>query len=95
MVEKECGVASERSDPGRVHLERDGRRAKRPRVIAKNPAFLYGMRPLDAKWAPELRYLSVYELFPILANRNDKVVHEDEEKERGNRGRGRDGGRGG
>eukprot|EP00959_Pyramimonas_sp_CCMP1952_P422936 8859532-Pyramimonas_sp.AAC.1 len=30
-VEKEWGVASERSDPGRVHVERDGRRAKRPR----------------------------------------------------------------
>eukprot|EP00959_Pyramimonas_sp_CCMP1952_P285418 5967694-Pyramimonas_sp.AAC.1 len=93
MVEKECGVASERSDPGRAHLERDGRRARRPRVIANNPAFLCGMRPLDAKWAPELRYLSVYEcFFPILANRNDKVVHDIEEKERGNRGRGREGG---
>eukprot|EP00959_Pyramimonas_sp_CCMP1952_P413600 8666326-Pyramimonas_sp.AAC.1 len=32
MVDKECGVASERSDPGRVHVERDGRRAKRPRA---------------------------------------------------------------
>eukprot|EP00959_Pyramimonas_sp_CCMP1952_P285943 5979115-Pyramimonas_sp.AAC.1 len=54
MVEKESGVASERSEPGKFHVERDGRRAKRPRAISKNPAFLYGMRPLDAKWAPEL-----------------------------------------
>ena len=63
LVERECGVESERSGPGRCHLERDGRRAKKPRAVSKNPAVLYGMRPLASAWAPELKFLSVYEFF--------------------------------
>ena len=63
LVERECGVESERSGPGRCHLERDGRRVRKPRVVSKNPAFLYAMRPLDSPWAPGLKYLSVYEFF--------------------------------
>ena len=61
LVERECGITSERSGPGRCHLERDGRRAKRPRVVSKNPAVLYAMRPLGSEWALELKYLSVCE----------------------------------
>ena len=59
---EEDGGADEKGADG-ITLEADRRNRRRPRIVSKNPAFLYGMRPLDSKLAPEMRYLSLYEFF--------------------------------
>ena len=48
-------------------IERDPRNVN---IISKNMAYLYAMRPLDeTERAPELKFLSLYEFFPLLDNR--------------------------
>ena len=52
-----------------VQIEFDHRDFRNIKVVTKNAAFLYGMRPLnETERAPELKYLSLYD-FPLLALR--------------------------